>query len=104
MGKRNLAEELAQSINEFQEHDAGQRTLRTTEVEMLPPVEMTAADLVALRESLNMSRAVFAATMRANIRSVENWEQGRSKINQTTAALFKLVGQHPENIRHLAAL
>ena len=38
-------------------------------------------ELRKLREDLHLSRALFARTIRTNLRTVESWEQGRSKPN-----------------------
>jgi len=58
--KRNLFDELSEGFNALAEQRQGKRTLRTHDVEMKPAPELAAAELVALRERLHLSRAVFA--------------------------------------------
>jgi DNA-binding transcriptional regulator YiaG len=40
--------------------------------------KMSAKELSALRERMNLSRALFAKYLRTNVRTLENWEQGRA--------------------------
>jgi len=40
---------------------------------------MSAKELSALRERMNLSRALFARYLRTNVRTLENWEQGRAR-------------------------
>jgi len=58
-------------------------------------------ELRKLRGDLQLSRALFARTIRTNPRTVESWEQGRSKPNPHAALLIKLVEKFPETLDHL---
>ena len=60
------------------ERARGKHTLRTHEVELKPAPDVTAEELLALRERLHLSRQVFARYLRTNPRTLENWEQGRA--------------------------
>jgi putative transcriptional regulator len=91
MMKRNLFDELSEGFDALAEQRQGKRTLRTHDVEMKPAPELAAAELVALRERLHLSRAVFARYLRTNPRTLENWEQGRAKPNAQAALLIRLV-------------
>jgi len=51
-----------------------------------------------------MSRPVFAMYLRTNVRTLENWEQGRAKPNAQATTLIRLVQKYPETVEHLAAL
>jgi len=44
-----------------------------------------------VREDLKTSRALFAVYLRTNVRTLENWEQGRAKPNAQAALLINLV-------------
>ena len=67
-------------------------------------MEVTADELIALRERLNVSRAVLAARLRTNPRTLENWEQGRAKPNAQAALLIRLVERYPETMERLATV
>lgn len=58
----------------------------------------------ALRQRLNVSRAVLAARLRTNPRTLENWEQGRAKPNAQAALLIRLVERYPETMDRLASV
>jgi len=104
MKKRSLFTELAEGIGNMQDAREGKITLRNFNVEANPAPDVTASDIVNLRESLHVSRAVFARFLRTNPRTIEGWEQGRTKPNAQAALLIKLVGRHPEMINEIATL
>ena len=60
MKKRDLFAELMQGVNEMGEHREGKITLRQYEVEAMPAPEVTAAEIVSLREKVG-DRAVLRA-------------------------------------------
>ena len=76
MNKRNLFDELTEGFNA----------------------------LKAQRERLNVSRAVLAARLRTNLRTLENWEQGRAKPNAQAALLIRLAARYPETMERLVTL
>jgi putative transcriptional regulator len=59
---------------------------------------------VAIRERLNLSRSVFATYLRTNLRTLENWEQGRAKPNAQAALLIHLVDRYPDTIKKIASV
>ena len=65
---------------------------------------LTADEVVAVRQQLNLSRSVFAMYLRTNTRTLENWEQGRATPNAQAATLIRLVAKFPETVERLALL
>jgi putative transcriptional regulator len=104
MKKRNLFGEIAEGFDALADERAGKRTLRTHEVEMMPPADVSADELMALRERLHLSRSVFARYLRTNPRTLENWEQGRARPNAQAALLIRLVERYPDTVERLAAV
>ncbi len=104
MKKRNLFAEMAEGFDALVEEREGKRTLRTHEVEKMPEAKITAGELVALREKLNLSRPVFARYLRTNPRTLENWEQGRAQPNAQAALLIRLVERYPDTVERLASV
>jgi len=102
--KRNLFEELSEGFDALEEERQGKRTLRTHGVEAKPVPDLDAAELMALRERLHLSRAVFARYLRTNPRTLENWEQGRAKPNAQAALLIRLVAHYPETLERLGQI
>ena len=102
--KRHLFRELMSSVEAMRGHREGRITLRTHSVEplALPPVD---PDFVRqTREAMRMSRQVFAFRIGVNPRTLERWEQGRSKPNEQAAALLWLVRKYPDTLRRLESL
>jgi putative transcriptional regulator len=101
---RDLFDELSEGVAALADARQGKRTLRTHALEYKPAPEVTPKELIRVRESLNLSRALFAVYLRTNIRTLENWEQGRAKPNAQAALLINLVKQYPDTVQRLAAI
>ncbi len=102
--KRDLFDELDEGLQALAAERQGKRTLRSHAVEWKPAPEVTPRQLVELRETLNLSRALFAVYLRTNVRTLENWEQGRAKPNAQAALLIRLVQEYPDTVQRLAAV
>lgn len=101
---RNLFTELMEGFDALADERAGKITLRSHKVTFCELAPLATNELLELRQRLNMSRAVFATYLRTNVRTLENWEQGRSKPNAQAVALIRLVQKFPVTVEHLAAL
>jgi putative transcriptional regulator len=102
--KRDLFDELTEGFDALADQRAGKRTLRTHAVKAKPAPKMTGRELVKVREEMNLSRGVFAGYLRTNVRTLENWEQGRAKPNAQAALLIRLVQRFPDTVRRLAEI
>lgn len=103
-GKRDLFAELSEGVSALAESRQGKRTLRTHAVAYRPAPQLSPQELVHIREDLRMSRALFAAYLRTNVRTLENWEQGRARPNPQAALLINLVKRYPDTVRRLAEI
>ena len=102
--RRNVFAELTEGMAALAESREGKRTLRTHAVEFKPAPTITPKELIRVRQSLNMSQAIFAVYLRTNVRTLENWEQGRAKPNAQAALLINLVKLFPDTVQRLAAV
>ena len=102
--KRNLFDELMEGFDALAEQRAGKRTLRTHAVKPKPVPEIRADELTKVREDMKLSRSLFARYLRTNVRTLENWEQGRAKPNAQAALLMRLVQRYPDTVRRLAEI
>ena len=102
--KRDLFAEMTEDMTALAENRQGKRTLRTHAVEFKPVPTVTPKELIRVRENLNMSRALFAFHLRTNVRTLENWEQGRAKPNAQAALLINLVKRFPDTVKRLATV
>ncbi len=80
----------------------GKRTLRSHAAVMNPAPSMSAEDVLNLRLRLRLSRALFACYLRTNVRTLENWEQGRASPNAQAILLLLMVEQFPDTVARLA--
>lgn len=102
--KRDLFAELNEGLNALAEGRQGKRTLRTHAVEYKAAPKVTPKELIRVRKELKISRALFAAYLRTNVRTLENWEQGRAKPNAQAALLINLVRRYPDTVQRLASI
>jgi putative transcriptional regulator len=102
--RRDLFSEVSEGLTALADARRGKRTLRTHALEYKPAPKVTPRELVRLRESLRLSRALFAIYLRTNVRTLENWEQGRARPNAQAALLINLVKRYPDTIERLAAI
>lgn len=102
--KRDLFAELSEGMAALAEARRGKRTLRTHALEYKPAPKVTPKDLIRVREHLKISRALFAVYLRTNVRTLENWEQGRAKPNAQAALLINLVKRYPDTVQRLATI
>jgi putative transcriptional regulator len=102
--KRNLFDELNEGFDALKAQRAGKRTLRTHVVKVKPAPKITARELAKIRKDMNLSRGLFAGYLRTNVRTLENWEQGRATPNAQAALLIRLVQRFPDTVRRLAEI
>ena len=102
--KRKLFDELMEGVESMEQQRTGKVTLRTHEIDDLPPLKVDADMIRDIREKLHVSRAVFARRLRVSARTLENWEQGRAKPNAQAATLIMMVNQFPDTLDKLSLL
>jgi len=88
--KHDLFDELMEGFDALADRRGGKRTLRTHVMKTKPAPRITARELAKVRQDMNLSRGLFARYLRTNVRTLENWEQGRAKPNaQASVAATK---------------
>jgi putative transcriptional regulator len=101
---RDLFAELSEGMEALSDARQRKRTLRTHAMEFRPAPTITPQELIHVRENLKISRAVFAVYLRTNVRTLENWEQGRAKPNAQAVLLINLVKRYPDTVQRLATI
>jgi putative transcriptional regulator len=104
MTKRNISSELMDGISAMKSHREGKLTLRNYKIEPAPLPPVNSKLIRDTRKRLRCSRAVFARKLRINVRTLEKWEQGRTKPNPQAAALVLLVRRYPDTLQRLERL
>jgi len=102
--KRNLFAELTEGFEALAAEREGKITLKNHAVPVKSAPEVSAEELIGLRQKLKLSRAVFARYLRTKERTLENWEQGRAKPNAQAALLIRLVERFPDTVERLALI
>jgi putative transcriptional regulator len=102
--KRNLYGELMAGVRAMKAHREGLLTLRSHTVKPLSVPAISPKLVLDTRSSFRMSRQVFARKIGVNPRTLERWEQGRSKPNDQAAVLLWLLRVFPDTIERLERL
>lgn len=102
--KRDIFGELMEGVSAMRAHRDGRITLRSHRVQRLSLPRVDERLIRSTRERLRMSRHAFAYRLGVNPRTLERWEQGRSKPNDQAAALILLVRKYPDTLKRLEQL
>ncbi len=102
--KRNVFGELMDGVRTMRAHREGRITLRSHRVQALSLPQVDERVIRTTRERLHMSRTAFAHRLGVNPRTLERWEQGRSKPNDQAVALILLVRKYPDTLTRLKTL
>ena len=100
--KRDIAQEIIDGLELLKAEALGQippLNLKRTVIEIEDKSEV-----LAVRQKLGVSQKILAKLLHINERTLENWEQGRTKPNTQAAVLIKLVNNRPDLIKDLQAI
>ncbi len=89
----SLGARLLDSMKELRAHLRGEIQLSET-VYHVPPE----TDVRALREELGLSQSDFAALFGFNVRSVQDWEQGRRRPEIPIRAYLAVIQRDPQAV------
>ena len=84
-------DQLVKGVREMKRHVAGKsvRGARTT--------ELADPDVRAIREAAKISQSHFAKLIGVNLRTLQNWEQRRTRPTGPARALLKIVASDPKS-------
>jgi putative transcriptional regulator len=88
-------DKLIKGVREMKRHMAGKRVrgIRTTEV--------STPNVRSIREAAQISQTQFAKLIGVNVRTLQNWEQERTKPTGPARALLKIVASDPKALEAL---
>lgn len=95
------ADDLLSAVEGARDHVVAKRkvTMRTTQVKLPDPApEMSPEEIVAARESLNVSQPVFARLLNVPTVTAVSWEKGRRKPSGAALRLLQVIRKHPDAI------
>ena len=88
-------EQLVKGVREMKRHMAG-KTVRGARV-----TEQPTPDVRTIREAAMVSQSQFARLIGVNLRTLQNWEQQRTRPTGPAKALLKIVASNPKAIEAL---
>jgi len=62
---------------------------------IIPDVQVTHAQIQAIRKQMNLSQTVFARLLNVSVSSVRQWEQGKRRPTGSTKVLLELLEKSP---------
>ena len=83
-------DQLVKGVRELKRHLAGKRVPGARVSELVEP------DVRAIREAARISQSQFAKLIGVNLRTLQNWEQHRTKPTGPARALLKIVASDPK--------
>ena len=88
-------DQLVKGVREMKRHMAG-KPVRGAKI-----TEFPAPDVRSIREAAHISQSQFAKLIGVNLRTLQNWEQQRTKPTGPARALLKIVASNPKAIEAL---
>jgi putative transcriptional regulator len=98
--KMRVFEQMRAGLEDSIAWTRGQISLKTTTVPA-PPPKASATQIAALRRRLNMSQAVFAATINVSPKTIQSWEQGARRPSDAALRLLQVVALEPTVVGRL---
>ena len=90
MAKRNLGQEILDSINDIKTGQVGRIH-----------VHIAPEEIKATRERLGLSQSSFAAMLNVSLRTLQEWEQGRRQPTGPARSLLTIAARKPEVIHEV---
>jgi len=95
-GRPRLFDRLKKGLEEGIAYEGGEVALRVTEVIVPdPPQPYSADDIRRIRTHMRMSQAGFARLLQVSNKTIQSWEQGTRRPQQSSARLLQFI-EHPE--------
>ena len=89
--------QLIVDVNEVIAHLEGKQTLRKTVIAVPEePPSYSAEEVRKLRETLQLSQALFAKVLNVSVNTVRKWEQDERHPSGPSARLLQIAQAHPE--------
>ena len=92
MAKRDIGQEILDSINEIKAGNVGR-----------VQVYITPAQIKAVRENVGVSQSSFAAMLNVSPRTLQEWEQGRRQPNGPARSLLAIAAKRPDVMQEVFA-
>jgi putative transcriptional regulator len=84
-------DQLIKGVREMKRHLAGKPVRGIKVTDLVEP------DVRAIREAARISQSQFATLIGVNLRTLQNWEQHRTRPTGPARALLKIVASDPKS-------
>jgi putative transcriptional regulator len=84
-------DQLIKGVREMKRHLAGKSVRGIKVTDLVEP------DVRAIREAARISQSQFATLIGVNLRTLQNWEQHRTRPTGPARALLKIVASDPKS-------
>jgi putative transcriptional regulator len=88
-------DQLVKGVREMKRHVAGKAVRGAKSTELAVP------SVRSIREAAQISQSQFAKLIGVNLRTLQNWEQERTKPTGPARALLKIVASDPKALEAL---
>jgi len=92
----NLHKELLSNLKEGLKVSKGEKSATVF-------VVLSAADVKAIRQSVDMSQAEFARSYQLSLDTLKGWEQGKRKPDAAAANFLRMIQADPEYVKRALA-
>ncbi len=96
----SLFDRLKASLEEGLRHIRGEVELREYDIPAKPPV-MKSAEIVDLRERLELSQATFSGLLNVSLSTLTLWEEGKRKPTGAAARLLQVYAERPDVVNSM---
>ena len=84
-------DQLVKAVRQMNRHMSGKVVLGVKTTELVEP------DVRAIREAAKISQSQFALLIGVNLRTLQNWEQRRTRPSGPARVLLKIVASDPKS-------
>ena len=84
-------DQLVKAVRQMNRHMAGKVVRGAKTTELVEP------NVRAIREAANISQSQFAKLIGVNLRTLQNWEQRRTRPSGPARVLLKIVASDPKS-------
>lgn len=102
MSSQSLLDELSSALSEACQFIQGKEVLESAEPDEQHAPEITAEDILQLRQTLHLSQLEFAALLHTTVTTLESWEHDLAKPNDQAVTLIRLIKDHPDTLAYIA--
>lgn len=106
MGKETtLYDDLLEGLNAMRQHLKGEAVeVRAETLSRPEKLAQTGEEVKTIRHTLNLSQTELAQKLKMSVKTLQNWEQGRSIPNVHSLMLLRMAQKEPKLFESVANL